>query len=197
MSGTLIVFDGAFGFSKRHLQNYTGSHSQINAEMMKKYTIVGHEVGLCDKISVDLDEVVDVDAWKKIKADPKSYHYELTGQEYAFHQDDLARRLDQVAQLFLVVRDLQTIRKLKEDFAGRAVSVFIYTERSRLESEMRGEVSGEQLAFHLKRHDEAWDDFTHHRRHYDHVLINRGEEMEIYRQLSGIIQMVRTASSLL
>ena len=192
MSKQIFVFDGAFGFTKRHLEEYTYSHSQLKTTglkpgLVKKCTMIGEGPQLRDEISVDLKELTALE-FNAMKASPACYFYTLTGQAYAFLKESIENDLGQFQKLFLVVRDLATICQLRRDFPGRMTSVYVHMDAAQLKADMNGRFEPDQLTYHLERHQEAWADYVRRKDLYDDVLINKGHSNDIHRQLDGILR---------
>ncbi len=198
--GNLLVIDGAFGCTKAMLKRYGESrNNRRGIGIMEKFSIPSGDEQIKTAISVDLKEpdVSTTDKWNKVKHlwdPPGCYHYQLTGQDYWFLADDLDRRLAYVQTLLLVVRDTEMIRELRNKYATRMHSVYIWMSLDQLRGELVEYMEGEELARHLQRHGEARKDFSRKCDYYDHVLLNDGNSDDLYLQLDKIIGRLQTAT---
>lgn len=194
------MIDRAFGFTKAMLKRYGESrNNRRGVEMMDKHSIASGDEQINTAISVDLKQpdVSMTAKWNEIKnswASPGCYHYQLTGQDYYFLADVLDRRLADVQTLLLVVRDTEMIQELRNKYAARMHSVYVWMSLSQMRAELAEHMEGEQLARHLQRHGEARKDFSRKCDYYDHVLLNEGNSDDLYLQLDKIIGRLQTVT---
>ncbi len=166
----LFVIDGASGSAKNDLVRYISEYT-LYAALVRKFTsrpIRDHEKGKASLLDLDFvtkSEFEDMDL---------DYRYVFDGHCYGFSKDRVREALAGSPDVFVVVRNADTIRELARDFHFlNIVPVFIYTDiakaRERLE---RQRLPEDQREFCIRRLELAFRDYVRNHDLYREVLIN-------------------------
>lgn len=168
----LFVVDGASGTGKSDLLRWVSENNAFDVGYIRKGTTREKRDYERNEAAFLLDlNFVSAEEFERCGF---TYAYAYGGNRYGFSVADingLALRLDNV---FVIVRNLSVIRRLREDFAFMdVVSVFIYTDRDALERRLYSEgLTAEVVTFRLERSVGALKDYYAHPDAYDETIIN-------------------------
>ena len=191
--GILFIFDGAFGTGKQLVLDYLATHfiGENMGCVIPKYTVENPEFRTNPNISIDLN-IIDDDDFNRIIAEESCIHYTFTDQRYAFSKHEMDRQMESHKYVFVVIRDVTTIRRLKNQLGAHAVPVYIYTDPRDLAEGLKkkGTTELNQIAYHIKRQELAWQDYLNMGPElYEHIIINNNKEQDVHDQVNSLIDL--------
>ena len=186
MPKKLFLVDGASGTGKTDLIEYLCKFV-ADATNIQKYTTReqrDNEVRL--KRKMDLIHV-SKDEFKSKKFD---YIYIYGGNNYGFNKQDILKAIEENEDVFLIIRDMKTIAKIKKDFEYlQTILIYIYTDKNLISKRLVSEeFTQEEIDFRIERLEIAYESYLKNPFFYDDVLINSGSKNDYTRIIDGILQ---------
>ena len=113
------------------------------------------------------------------------YRYYFGGYEYGFTKSSIEEALLKYQNIFIVVRNQNTIQKIKADFSAENVfSVFIYSDMKQIEKILTLSSNSD-----LKESiSQAFDDYIRNPNVYDLVIINGENSNDFFRTIDYVIE---------
>lgn len=185
----IFVIDGAAGTGKSDLLEFVEHHIVgYNATILKKVTTrhMREEEKRTNK-SLDLKFVSDEEFDQYIeKGDFYWYKYPHNGVErYGFFKSDLEDKLHKYDNVFLIVRNATTIKKIRQDFSDvNIIPIFVYTIESLIENRLREEgYKDYEIEYRIKRSSDAMSELYTHPTLYKVHIINNSDKSTFQKQL--------------
>ncbi len=192
MNSILFIIDGAFGTGKKQLVEYIRSNQKRTRDSMvlQKETAVDHTHVVSKAISSDLNSPISNEQFDHMIGDvnDKFYYYRYTKQRYGFYKSSLDKALQEKKYVFVIVRDKDTIRNLRDEYKEfLAVPVYIYTDEKELVRGLKGNcIPEEDIEFHRNRQQQAWNDYLADPGFY-RLVAHTSDEREFYRRIDSLI----------
>lgn len=186
-SPRLFLIDGTSGIWKDAFVRYV-DHVLVEATVVRKVSTRPSRPNEKPEY-IDLEHVDDA-AFDRV---PPDYGYEYGGYRYGIHRQRIDHALECYSSVFLVVRNVEIIRRLKTEYrAYRPTSAFIYMDRQWVTARA-DELGGQDL---LESVENAFLDYLRNPGDYDEVIINAGFDNDFYRLIDLLIQRgaARTSS---
>lgn len=181
----LFLIDGASGTGKSDLLKHI-FNTRTDASIMTKFSTRGiRENEKKGDIKLDLDFISE-EEFEKMKLD---YTYTYYGNQYGFSKDKLTDMLVHNSNVFVIVRNIDTIRQLIKDYYYiNVVPIFVYTDQEKLRKRLRTqEYSKVDIADRLKKIKIAYEDYLRHPDIYDEILVNNSTIEDYHRLIDLII----------
>jgi len=186
---TLFIIDGAGGAGKSDLIEYIESKyvASRRAAVVQKYSTrrsrpeeKSHPIDLIVVPSLEFDT-------RQSNAD--FFYYWYDGERYGFYCEDIDSALASSANVFIVVRDMNTIRRLSDRYRSvRVVPVFIYSDEVAIQERLhRDGYSRTAIAWRIARQRMGWNDYLAHPEIYEQVLINNSDRLAFARLIDSLI----------
>lgn len=166
----LFIIDGASGVGKSDLVHYVVGFN-IDAALVRKYTTRPQRDYEKERDwRLDLTFVSE-EEFRRIKLD---YEYVYRGHKYGFSRAELNDCLSRSANVFVIVRNADIIKKLVTEYTFiNVIPVFVYTDHERIRERLFGQgFSEESVQFRLQRIEIAFQDYLRRPELYREVLIN-------------------------
>lgn len=190
---TIFLIDGAAGTGKSDMVKYIASKKHTMATLIQKYTTRKRRP---EERRLKLDLTFPEDSreqFLKRTKEPDFYWYvygnkKLGEEYYGFYKKNVEEALRQYQFVLIIVRDHETICRIKRDFKHvRVVSMFIYTDRDMVIQRMKADGSSSiDINRRLERHPLAWEDYLKFSNDYDEVVINSSNHEDYERLLESI-----------
>jgi guanylate kinase len=183
---TIFLIDGAAGTGKSDLMQYLASKKKHIAALVPKYTTrPKRQVEIDRQVPLDLHFPPDTPEEFRQRTKDRSfywYRYGRRGSEhlYGFYRKDIQAALSVANIVLVIVRDFETIQRIKADFPlTRCVSVFVYADRDLIVKRLKDErYSDEEIATRLDRQPHAWSDYLKYSSLYDDKIVNSSESRD-------------------
>ena len=184
----LFLIDGASGTGKSDLLSYVDSYSTKVAIVRKATTREMRDYEK-DEHFLDLEFISEDDFDNR----QFRYEYKYTGKRYGFQRTDIETAFKRTTNVFIIVRNQEIIKQIKEDFGFiNVVSVYIHTDstmvRTRLEQQ---KMSEDQIKFRLARLNLAYEDYVRHSSIYQEVLINNSSQVDYHAMIDSMLEKYR------
>jgi guanylate kinase len=129
--------------------------------------------------------------------DPE-FSYVYRKSHYGFARSELNRQLLLKDNVFVIVRNVDTIRRIVREYSFlNVVPIFIYSDRFELEKRLRGEgLPEEVIVGRLDRSDKALQDYYAHPNVYRDVLINNSSQDAFHNVVERLIEKYSDVSSI-
>jgi len=193
---TLFLVDGAAGTGKSDLLKYLAQKKKPKATFVPKYTTRAKRAEE-EKRRAPLDLRFPQDSHSEFMVrtqDPEFYWYSYgesgTSEDlYGFYRSDVVGALDRHDVVLIIVRDCETITRLRNDLPQvRCVSVFVYTDRDLVIQRLTRDGYDEAaIKFRLSRQPIAWADYLKYSERYDEKLINTSERKDFELLIESLI----------
>ena len=172
----LFLIDGASGTGKTDLINYISDY-KIHASYVEKYST--RNVREYEKKSRGKLDLIHISEEEFSKMDFE-YFYNYGGKKYGFTKQQILDKFHCNDDVFIIVRDIEMIKKLKVEFSFlNVVSMFIYTDRNQIIERLNYDKhTPEDIQFRIDRLDIAYNSYLNNPAYYDEVLINSGSKRE-------------------
>ena len=188
----LFIIDGAAGTGKSDLLKYL-TEEKHGIGILKKVTTRDkrHEEEDSDYI---LDLEFDKDKFKKSCLDTQFYKYGYGDKQYGFFKSELENELSLHNNVFVIIRNNDLPKKLKEDFpVVRVICVYIYSDIVQVENRLKNlGYDEEKIKFRLERNKIAFNDYLKNYKDYDEILINNSEVFQYRAQIDQLIGKYNT-----
>lgn len=193
---TLFLIDGASGTGKSDIIRYVTKKKKNVATFIPKYTT--RDIRPMEKErKTPLDLTFPPDSYETFMERTKddsfywyTYGDPAEGEEYyGFYEQDIINAFNTHDIALIVVRDLETIQSVKNDFPNvSCISVFIYTDRDLVVKRLKNEgASASEVKFRLSRQPLAWSDYLKYTNHYDEKMINSSERKDFELLIENLI----------
>ncbi len=197
MRSTLFVVDGPSASGKTSLQRYV-EEVFPEIETVNKYSDRSPEDKAAAGFGLTEQHPISVQEFDAKIRQPGFIWYEFAGYRYGFKFDQIEERLS-ASSVFIIVRDLLVIARLKDFGADRNIKVSsIYIDSSdelrRGYLEEKGYSSVEILA-RLSRGVSLYPRIRRHCSVYDHIIENQHDIEALYAQFDRIYLDSKTGSN--
>lgn len=187
----IFLIDGAAGTGKSDLLEYIESkYSKPKiAKIIRKFTTRELRPEEKEKkIKLDL-KFISYSEYLEISKNHEIFSYEYGGNHYAFYKKDIDNALSEYSNIFIIVRNLPLILKLKEEYKNvKVISVYIHSDKSTiLERLEKDGYSEEAKRFRLSRQKLVWDDYLRNPDNYDEIIINNSNKNDFQRLIDNLI----------
>jgi guanylate kinase len=186
----LFVVDGAAGTGKSDLLEYIEAKYQTGhlATVVKKYSTRPQRPE--EKHSPADLLLITAPEFDELARDQRFYHYRYGEYRYGFHLDDIDAALREFRNVFIIVRDMTTIGRLRECyFSIRTIPVFIYSDAEEIRRRLHKEnYTKRGIAFRLTRQKSAWQDYLSHSDIYEEVLLNNSNKADFRRLIDNLFR---------
>lgn len=187
----LFLIDGTSGSGKSDLIEYIIKFRH-NVALVPKYTT--REARDYEQVHdrlLDLSFVTE-DEFANLSLD---YTYVYGGERYGFRKQDLTKCLESRANVFVIVRNADVIKTLKEQYSYINVkAVFVYSDQEKVRERLKQEgAQKDQIEFRIRRTKEAFDDYIVNTMLYDHVIINNSDPPTYHRLVDQLLRTYQGA----
>jgi guanylate kinase len=175
----LFLVDGSSGAGKSHLLRYVES-THDGATAIRKRTTRPQRSDERGKPWSDLIHVTEPE-FEESRLD---YHYRFRGNRYGFSRSEICRALDAAPVCLVVVRDLETIRRVARDLPEvRSISVLVHASEEIRRRRLAG-VGQSETADHAVASPAATilDPGS-----YDELLVNEASTGEYHDKIDSMI----------
>lgn len=191
MVRNLFLVDGASGTGKTDMVDYVNEaygHRGI-ATILNKFTTRSRRNYEDEKVTLDLEFVEDEEFQSRIIAS-NCYSYQYSNKQYAFKKSDLDHALSIYRNVFIIIRDRTTIKRLVDDYPKiRVIPVYLYTDKDQIKQRLRSQSADENaIEFRLKRLDLAWRNYVQEPDLYKEILINNSTLTDFHRLIDNTIK---------
>lgn len=182
----LFLVDGASGVGKSDLIQYMNDNNKATSFIVKTSTRPIREKERSSNILLDLKHV-SVEEFKSKKFD---YWYKYNKNLYGFNKNDIKQAFENHNSVFIIVRDEETIEKVKQDYRDyNVVSLFIYTDRDLIKKRLELEQhSTEDIQDRLDKLEFAFTSYLNNADFYDDVIVNVGSRNDYTRIFKKIVK---------
>jgi guanylate kinase len=183
----LFLVDGASGTGKSDLLKWASENNADDVGFIRKGTTRQQR----DYEASDPEILLDLEFLSKEGFETKHYDYTYTygGARYGLFRKELTKKLIKHNNVFAIVRNTGTIRKIADDHSFvNVVPIFIYTDRAELTKRLeRSGASKEGIAFRLGRSDIAERDYYSHPDVYKEILINNSAREIFHNTIDRLV----------
>ena len=192
----LFLVDGASATGKSDLLRWVHDNNAHDVSVIVKATTRPRREYELDENQFMLDlEFVDASEFQRRDLD---FSYVYHGYHYGFSRDELNRHLLKTANVFVIVRNIGTIRRLVTEYRFlNVVPIFIYTDRDELKQRLVAEkLSEEVIQFRLERSHAPLNDYYRHPDVYRDVLINNSSQERFYNVVHRLLDKYDSAPAI-
>lgn len=182
----LFLIDGASGTGKSDLISYISNYKKT-ASYVKKYSTREER-----EYEKKIKEKLDLIHIKEAKFNNMLFEYSYTyfGNNYGFTKQQIDEAFAKNDNVFIIVRDVDTIHQLKHDYDHlNVVSVFVYTDKDLIVERLKEDNhTAEEIDFRISRLEMAYDSYLNNSDLYDEVLINSGSKVDYQRIINKMYE---------
>jgi len=181
----LILIDGAAGTGKTDLVEYVKDRYH-NANILRKYTTRPFRE---EEKGGDLDLIFLSEAEFAEKNLKEENIYSYGGNLYGFDEDELNNSLEKYEFTFLIIRNIQIIKRLQEDYKYKAivVPIYVYTDRNLVVERLEADgYTQEKIDFRLRRSESCWEDYLENDYLETPTIINNSNKVDFHRKINQI-----------
>lgn len=191
---TLLLIDGAAGTGKSDAIEYLEKRYRQPSELRIIKKVTTREERLEEKtkkIHLDLNFITNKE-FNEIASDPLFFQYEYGEGRYGFHRNQIVEALQKNRVTVIIVRSINVIRKLKEDFGwARVVAVYVHTDQSTVRQRLQKDGYGKRyINLRMKRGLIAWQDYLKHPDLYCKVLLNNSSKVDFERLIENLVEHI-------
>ncbi|MBC8461930.1 MAG: hypothetical protein H8D67_28505 [Deltaproteobacteria bacterium] len=187
----LFLIDGASGTGKTDLLRYLNEFA-IEAKTLHKFTTRERR-----KYEIPNGPLLDLELISEEDFDKLSleYQYKYGGKRYGFSKAALEEALRSSRNVFVIVRNAKTVRKIIKQYSFiNVVPVYIYTDHERVVGRLREEgYLDDEIEFRLKRLGFAFDDYLKHPELFKEIIINNSTYADYGRLIEGLLEHYSTS----
>jgi guanylate kinase len=182
----LFLIDGASGTGKTDLINYI-SNFKTSTSYVKKYTT--REERQYEKESNEKLDLIHIDE-EEFNRKNFEYVYTYGGKKYGFTNKQIVDAFKNSDNVFIIVRDVTTIRQLKESYSYlNVVSFFIYTDKNLITYRLKKDKhTPAEIKFRKDRLGIAYKSYLKNPDLYDDVLVNSGSREDYEKIIDKIYE---------
>lgn len=182
----LFLIDGAAGVGKSDLIQYMNDNNKATAFITKVSTRPIREYEKNSDHILDLVHITHEEFDNK-KFD---YWYKYHKNFYGFNKMDIKKAFEKHDSVFIIIRDHETIQKLKKDYQNyNVVSLFIYTDRDLIKQRLEQEEhTQDDIKDRLDKLEKAFTSYLENAEYYDDVIVNVGTKSDYTRICKKIIK---------
>ncbi|MBV6472202.1 MAG: Guanylate kinase [Saprospiraceae bacterium] len=176
----IFLIDGASGTGKSDFVEYINSLNNKSGFVIKSTTRKIRDYEKKNAINLDLKFCTQL----KFDSLKLEYHYEYEKHQYGFSKKELNDLIEKCENIFLIIRNVPLMRKLKKEFKEQnVVSVWVYSDISKIKERLREQdCNEEQIKFRVSRIEKTYKDYVLNSAFFDEVVINNSDK-EAYHQL--------------
>jgi guanylate kinase len=132
---------------------------------------------------------IDKKKFDEHKKKSNFYYYNYGGESYGFFKSSIDEALQKSQHVFIIVRDLGTIKRLMADYPIICtIPVFIYTDREKtVERLLADGYSQDDINFRLERQGVTWNDYLKHSVVYKEIIINNSNKTDLNRLIDNLV----------
>ena len=118
------------------------------------------------------------------------YKYEYEGRFYGFSKKDLDLLLEKYDNVFIIIRSIQVMRKLKRDYKQHSIIVvYVHSDQSKIEERMKKQdLSKDQIKYRLSRIEASYKDYVLNSAFFDEVIVNNSDKRSYYMRIDELIK---------
>lgn len=188
----LFLVDGVAGTVKKDLIRFINTELSPNSTIVSKYTT---------RTRRETDDLVDLifisnEEFEQVKQNCYCYPYgeidDGYGKSYyGIPKMHLQAAINNYENIFVIVRNRQSIEEIKEDFklVAKVVPIFIYSDRASTRERLLTEGRTESdISTRMKRLNQVWMDYVRKPDMFDcMVLVNDASEEHLQKHLEQLI----------
>jgi guanylate kinase len=182
----LFLIDGASGTGKSDLVEYAKSSHRRCGVLIKATTRKLRDYEEREALPLDLS----FHSRAEFDSFDLDYKYEYGNEYYGFSKAQLNQWLDQLDNVFAIIRSVPLMRELKEDYKNcKVVPVYIHSDLRLIEERMcrQGRTQSE-IAFRLSRIKETFAEYLSHSYFFDEVIENKSDKEAYYARIDVLIK---------
>lgn len=190
----LFLIDGASGTGKSDLIKFVNDYNN-NVSYIQKYTTrKSRQYERESDTKLDLLHISEEEFYNH----NFDYFYRYGGNKYGFYEQSIKNEFKEVDNVFIIVRDVETIKNLKNSFNHiNVVSIFIYTDRDMIVDRLKKDShTKEDIQLRIERLEISYRSYLENPAFYDEVLINSGSEQDYHRIIKSVFNDYRDRSKI-
>ncbi len=182
----IFLIDGASGTGKTDLVEYVKSINKNSGFVIKSTTRKIRDYEQKNTHNLDLKFCTQL-KFDSLKLD---YQYEYENYQYGFSKKELNDFIEKYLNVFLIIRNVPLMRKLKEDYKEHnVVTVWVYSDISKIKERLREQdCNEEQIKFRISRIEKTYKDYVMNSSFFDEIIINNSDK-DAYHQL--IVNLIK------
>lgn len=124
------------------------------------------------------------------------YRYEHSEHLYGFSREQLNRCITQSDNIFVIIRSVPLIKRLKEEYKHhRVVAVYIHSDLRLIEERLRRQGRTQsQINFRLSRIKETFSDYVKNSNTFDNVIVNSSDKKDFYTLIDNLLNKYSSQS---
>ena len=118
------------------------------------------------------------------------YKYEYCDHYYGFSKAQLNQCIDHFDNVFAIIRNIQLMGELKEDYRDyKVIAVYIHSDLRLIEERLQRQGRTQsQIDFRLSRISETFADYVSHSDFFDEVIVNTSDKVAYYTLIDNLIK---------
>lgn len=176
----IFLIDGASGTGKSDLVEYIKSSNKKSGFLIKYTTRKIRDYEKINANNLDLNFCSQL----KFSSLQLDYHYEYEKHLYGFSKRELNLMIEQCDNIFIIIRNVQLMRKLKKEYKDhKVITVWVYSDISKIEERLRKQdCNEEQIKLRVSRIEKTYKDYVLNSTFFDEIIVNNSNK-EAYHQL--------------
>ena len=194
MIKNLFIIDGAAASSKTDLIKFLEDEYVCSGEAkyIRKFTTREERPKEKERKEItDLDHITTEQFEEKKKAGKDKFlHYKYEEESYGFFVSDVEDAFNDCKNVFIVIRDVQTVNKIRKLLKGiRVILVYVFMDENVAKKRLGAlEYNEQQIQERIDRCHSAWEDFLRHSKMYRKVILNTSELVNYHALIRKLIE---------
>jgi guanylate kinase len=187
----LFILDGASGTGKTDLLRWIVQNREDSIAIKKYTTRAKRDYEIKENIELDLIFIsVDDFMYKQLE-----YTYTYNNAKYGVSKTLIDENLNKYDNVFIIIRDGETIKKLLHDYSFiNVVPIFIYTDQDELKIRLKKQhKSNEEIKIRIEKVNRAFGDYLRHPDLYREILLNNSSVEDYYRLSESLIMKYKNS----
>jgi guanylate kinase len=185
MNKVIFLVDGASGTGKTDLLEYVTSPAVGAGVVLKATTRPMRDYERRERVLLDLD-FCSRDVFHSMNLD---YVYTYRKHQYGFSREQLAGLLDRRDRVFVTVRSIPTMRRLKHDFGRyKVVAIYVHSDIVRIIERLTAKHrEATDIAARVATIEQTYEDYRANREFYDEFILNNSDRQRYYETIGQMI----------
>lgn len=182
----IFLIDGASGTGKSDFVEYIISTYRKSGFLMKSTTREIRDYEKKERRKLDL-KFCSKEKFDSLKLE---YNYECEKHLYGFSKADLDSLVDKCENVFVIIRSVSLMRKLKREYKNHnVVIVYVHSDLSKIEERLKRQtLSKEQIKFRLSRIEATFKDYVLNSAFFDEVIVNNSDKDSYHKLIDNVIK---------
>lgn len=182
----IFLIDGASGTGKSDFVEYINSLNKKCGFLIKSTT---RKIRDYEKKNA---QNLDLKFYSKLKFDSLKfeYHYEYEKHLYGFYKKELDTLIDKCDNIFLIIRNIPLMRKLKKEYHNHIViAVYVHSDISKIEERLRQQdCNEEQIKFRVSRIEKTYKDYVLNSGFFDEAIVNNSDKDTYHTLIDNLMK---------